>query len=125
MVCRLSKDFKIFLADKDISEEKYGRMTDELQIKLIELFEKRTSFKVNCPFSLISCCSNISLSILMVACCDFIFDDIFILFRLLFPIIDFPFSLDRWCSCWYDSKELFRHNLEDCGSERNYIQRKL
>ena len=36
----MKEDFKIFLADKDISEEKYGRMTDELQIKLIELFEQ-------------------------------------------------------------------------------------
>ena len=36
----MKEDFKIFLADKDISEEKYGRMPDELQIKLIELFEK-------------------------------------------------------------------------------------
>eukprot|EP01035_Chromulina_nebulosa_P061697 gene61697-84385_t len=36
----MEEDFKIFLADKDISEEKYGGMTDKLKFKWSELFEK-------------------------------------------------------------------------------------
>ena len=67
----MKEDFKIFLAGKDISEEKYGGMTDKLKFKWSELFEK-SKLQGKLSQSLIPFCSTISLSFLMVACCDFI-----------------------------------------------------
>jgi hypothetical protein len=39
----MKEDFKTFLADWEISEERFKGMADELQFKYIELFEKSKS----------------------------------------------------------------------------------
>jgi hypothetical protein len=68
----MKEDFKNFLADKDISVEKYAGMTDELQFKWSELFEKNKPQGKLSIQSLILCESTIFLSFWLISCCYFI-----------------------------------------------------
>jgi hypothetical protein len=42
----MKEDFKTFLSEKDISEAKYNGMSDELQFKWSELFEKSKAGRI-------------------------------------------------------------------------------